>query len=77
MKIEAAVVHEVNGPYLIEEVELAAPRADEVLVKVSASGICHTDVGAQKGDFGNIFPIVLGHEGSGVVMEAGSGVKRL
>ncbi|MFQ7108103.1 NAD(P)-dependent alcohol dehydrogenase [Lachnospiraceae bacterium LCP19S3_B12] len=75
MKIEAAVVHEVNGPYLIEEVELAAPRADEVLVKVSASGICHTDVGAQKGDFGNIFPIVLGHEGSGVVMEAGSGVK--
>lgn len=77
MKIRAAVVHEVNGPYIIEDLDLDKPKEDEVLVKMAASGICHTDVGAQKGDFGNIFPIVLGHEGSGVVVETGENVKNL
>ncbi len=76
MKIKAAVVHEVNGPYTIEEVDLARPGTDEVLVKIAASGVCHTDAAAQKGDFGNIYPIVLGHEGSGVVVEAGSSVEK-
>lgn len=75
MRMKAAVVHEVNGPYIIEEVELAKPRSDEVLVKIAASGVCHTDVAAQKGDFGDIFPIVLGHEGSGTVVEAGADVQ--
>lgn len=77
MKIKAAVVHEVNGAYSIEELELAEPKADEVRVKIVASGVCHTDVGAQKGDFGDLFPVVLGHEGSGIVEKVGEDVSDL
>ena len=76
MKIKAAVVHEPNTPYVFEEIELAPPKADEILVKVAASGICHTDHAVVTTELNFApFPIVLGHEGSGTVVEVGNIVK--
>ena len=76
MKIKAAVVYEPNTPYVIDEIDLAAPKAHEVLVKITACGICHTDDAALKHEFKSIpYPVVLGHEGCGVVMEVGDGVE--
>ena len=76
MKIKAAVVHKPNAPYLIEEVELAPPKAGEVLVKVIASGICHTDQAMVENALNSAtFPIVPGHEGCGIVAEVGRDVR--
>lgn len=75
MKIKAAVVEEKNGPFIFEEIDLASPNENEILVKVIASGICHTD------EFGRtelpdvLFPMVLGHEGAGIVEQIGKNVK--
>ena len=76
MKIKAAVVYEANKPYVIEEVDLAEPKAGEVLVKVAASGYCHTDEMIAGRENSPLFPIVLGHEGSGIVEKVGPGVQR-
>lgn len=77
MEVLAAVAHDPQAPFSIEPVLLDAPRADEVLVKLAGVGLCHTDLSAKTG---TIFPIrlpaVLGHEGSGVVVAAGSSVTR-
>ena len=75
MKIKAAVVHNLNDPYVIEEVDLAGPKADEVLVKIVASGVCHTDHMMVIGGFAKLHPVVLGHEGSGIVERVGESVK--
>ena len=75
MKIKAAVIHEKNGPYLFEEVELATPNQDELLVKVVASGICHTDEFGRSMGIPIALPLVLGHEGAGIVEEVGANVK--
>lgn len=75
MKIKAAVVHEQNGPFLFEEVELAEPSRDDILVRVTASGICHTDEFGRSGGAPVPFPIVLGHEGAGIVEKVGENVK--
>lgn len=75
MKIKAAVVHEKNGPFLFEEVDLAEPNKDELLVKVAASGICHTDEFGRSQGVPIPFPMVLGHEGAGVVEKIGSNVR--
>ncbi len=75
MKIRAAVLHHPNQPVVVEEVELDPPKAGEVLVKVAAAGVCHSDVRYADGDLGaNHWPIVLGHEGAGVVEAVGEGV---
>lgn len=74
MKTRAAVVFEPNGPYTLTEVELAPPREGEVLVRVAACGLCHTDEAARGGFMETPFPMVLGHEGSGVVAAVGPGV---
>ncbi|MGI6117268.1 MAG: NAD(P)-dependent alcohol dehydrogenase [Bilifractor sp.] len=74
MKIKAAVVFEKNGPYRIEEVDLADPKENEVLVKITASGICHTDEVARTQQIPVPLPAVLGHEGCGVVEKTGPGV---
>lgn len=74
MKIRAAVSWEPGTAYQMEEVELAPPKAREVLVEVVATGVCHTDTAAQAGHMGVPFPIVLGHEGSGIVKEVGEAV---
>ena len=73
----AAVVREARGPFTFEEVELDAARADEVLVRIVASGICHTDVAVRNHDIDLPLPMVLGHEGSGVVEAVGSAVRHL
>lgn len=75
MKIKAAVVHEKGGEFCIEDVDLVEPSHDEILVKIVASGICHTDEFARSGEIPITFPVVLGHEGAGIVESIGSNVK--
>lgn len=76
MKIKAAVTHGLGENFKLEEVELTEPKEDEVLVKIVASGVCHTDAVAR--DLGlTPFPVVLGHEGSGIVEKVGSAVKTI
>lgn len=74
MKIKAAIVREKGKPFQFEEVDLQPPQEGEVLVKISASGVCHTDEVAQKQVIPVPLPAVLGHEGCGIVEEVGSGV---
>ncbi len=74
MKIKAAVVHEKNGPFKITELELDEPKTNEVLVKVTACGVCHTDEGARCQELPVTLPAVLGHEGCGVIEAVGPGV---
>ena len=74
MKIQAAVVREAGKPFQIEEVDLAPPKAGEILIKVVASGVCHTDEVAQHQIIPVPLPAVFGHEGSGIVEELGPGV---
>lgn len=77
MKTIAAVVHEAGGPFLLEEVSLDEPRADEVLVRMVATGLCHTDLSVRAGYIPFPLPGVMGHEGAGIVEAVGSGVKRV
>ena len=71
--IRAAVLHRSGQPLVIEELQLEAPRADEVLVRLVASGICHTDIHLCDGGIAS--PVVLGHEGAGIVEAVGPAVK--
>ncbi|BBL34183.1 S-(hydroxymethyl)glutathione dehydrogenase [Nitrosomonas stercoris] len=78
MKTRAAIAWQAGQPLTIEEVDLAAPRAGEVLIEVKATGICHTDYYTLSGaDPEGIFPAILGHEGAGIVVETGAEVKSL
>ncbi|WP_234532293.1 NAD(P)-dependent alcohol dehydrogenase [Streptomyces shenzhenensis] len=74
MRIQAAVFDKQDGPFRIEPVELDGPGPGEVLVKIVASGVCHTDGLARHGDLPFPAPGVLGHEGAGVVTAVGDGV---
>lgn len=73
--MKAAVLYGVNTPLVVEEVELQQPQAGEVLVKLAASGVCHSDLHVIIGDLKRPLPMILGHEGAGVVEEVGPGVK--
>ncbi|MFC8429454.1 NAD(P)-dependent alcohol dehydrogenase [Streptomyces sp. NPDC057253] len=78
MRITAAVSREGRDVPALEEVDLEDPRPDEVLVRIVATGICHTDINAHQGRGLPVpRPIVLGHEGAGVVTAVGAGVTRL
>ena len=78
MKARAAVAVEAGHPLLIEEIDVAAPKAGEVLVQMVATGVCHTDAFTLSGDDPEgLFPCVLGHEGGGIVVEVGEGVTTL
>lgn len=78
MKTNAAVTYEAGKPLVIEELELDKPKHDEVLVKLAAVGLCHSDYHVMAGDRPvGMRPMVLGHEGAGVVQEVGSGVTRI
>jgi len=75
MDTRAAVAFEAGKPLSIENVQLAGPRAGEVLVEIKATGICHTDKYTLSGaDPEGLFPTILGHEGAGIVQEVGPGV---
>jgi NDMA-dependent alcohol dehydrogenase len=86
MRSRAAILHDVGGPWSVEDFELDSPRAGEVLVEMAAAGLCHSDDHILKGDmsvsnevareFGltPMFPMIGGHEGAGTVVEIGGGV---
>lgn len=78
MKSRAAVAFEAGKPLQIVEIDVAPPRKGEVLVRIHATGVCHTDAFTLSGDDPEgVFPAVLGHEGGGVVVEVGEGVTSL
>ena len=78
MRIRAAVLEEFGAPLSVQEVELADPKAGEVLVRLVACGVCHTDLYTASGaDPSGYAPTVLGHEGAGVVERVGDGVDTL
>ena len=77
MKIQAAVAWEAGATLSIEEFNLDDPRDDEILVKVEAVGVCHTDDNARLGRLPVVFPIILGHEGAGTVERVGKDVTKV
>ena len=77
LKITAAVLRELNQPLEIEELQLANPKRNEVLVKIDAFGICHSDYHVVTGLATQELPVVLGHEGAGTVIETGEGVSNV
>src|SRR6201995_1497168 len=86
MKSRAAILHDVGGPWSVEEFELDPPKAGEILVEMAAAGLCHSDDHILTGDMSapnevmralglpTMFPTIGGHEGSGTVREVGEGV---
>ena len=86
MRSRAAILHDVGGPWSVEDFELDAPRAGEVLVEMAAAGLCHSDDHILTGDMSapndvlrslglpTMFPLIGGHEGTGIVVEVGDGV---
>jgi S-(hydroxymethyl)glutathione dehydrogenase/alcohol dehydrogenase len=77
MKTKAAVVYETGKPMEIEELDLDGPRDGEVLIRYLYAGLCHSDIHVQHGDLEARLPMVLGHEGAGIVEEVGPGVTRV
>jgi S-(hydroxymethyl)glutathione dehydrogenase/alcohol dehydrogenase len=78
MKVRAAICWQPGKPLEVDEIELAGPKQGECLVRLAASGVCHTDAYTMSGrDPEGLFPVVLGHEGAGVVEEVGPGVTSL
>ena len=78
MRIQAAICVEPQQPLVVDAIDLEGPRAGECLVRLAASGVCHTDAYTMSGrDPSGLFPSVLGHEGAGVVEEVGAGVTAL
>src|SRR4051812_21697107 len=78
MKIRAAVLEEFGAPLAVQELDLAEPARGEVLVRLVACGVCHTDLYTASGaDPSGYAPAVLGHEGAGVVERVGEGVELL
>src|SRR3712207_7794098 len=76
MDVKAAVAFGAGEPLRVETVQLEGPKAGEVLVEIKSTGVCHTDEYTRSGsDPEGLFPSVLGHEGAGVVVEVGPGVR--
>ncbi|MGI8662492.1 MAG: Zn-dependent alcohol dehydrogenase [Acidimicrobiales bacterium] len=71
----AAVCTGLNKPLEVLELDLAAPKANEIEVRMAASGVCHSDLSVQNGTLYGAFPLVLGHEGAGIVAAVGPGVR--
>ncbi|UZW56396.1 NAD(P)-dependent alcohol dehydrogenase [Sphingobium sp. JS3065] len=77
MKVVAAVTPSTGAQFSVETVELDEPRADEILVRIMAAGVCHTDLVARDGVMPITMPAVLGHEGAGVVVRVGDAVTKV
>lgn len=77
MEFTAAIMEGVNAPLALRRVRLAELGPDDVLVRIHAAGLCHTDLEALQGSFAAVAPAILGHEGAGVVEDVGRGVTRL
>lgn len=76
-KIWAAVFDKAGSPPSVQEIDLADPGHGEIVIDISVTGICHTDVGWAAGDIWDSFPVVLGHESAGIVTAVGAGVTRV
>src|SRR3954465_6161406 len=74
---KAAILTGLEQPLEIHDVELDSPKAGEVKVRMGASGVCHSDLSVQNGTLMGMPPIVLGHEGAGIIEEVGEGVTDL
>lgn len=72
--MKAAVLLKTNSPLVIESVDIEKPREQEVQIRITATGICHSDLHNIKGDWDNQVPVILGHEGAGIVEAVGDGV---
>jgi S-(hydroxymethyl)glutathione dehydrogenase/alcohol dehydrogenase len=78
MKTRAAIAWKAGQPLEVTTVDLAGPKAGEVLVEIKATGVCHTDEFTRSGgDPEGLFPVIFGHEGAGVVVDVGPGVTTL
>ncbi len=78
MDVKAAVAWKAGAPLNVETVQLEGPKAGEVLVEIKASGVCHTDEFTRSGaDPEGLFPVIFGHEGAGIVIDVGPGVRTL
>ena len=77
MKTKAAVVYEPGKRIEIEELDLDGPREGEVLIRYTHAGLCHSDIHIAHGDLPARLPMVLGHEGAGIIEEVGAGVTRV
>lgn len=77
MKTKAAVIREPGRPLEIEELDLDAPKEGEVLIRYLYSGLCHSDLHIMQGDLPGRYPMVMGHEGAGIIEEVGPGVTRV
>lgn len=77
MRVTAAVTREKSQPFTLEQLELDSPREDEVLVRLTGSGVCHTDLAVRDQYYPTPLPAVLGHEGAGVVEQVGGRVTKL
>ena len=75
--MKAVVLRDPSARVRVEEVELAPPGRDEVLVEIAAAGVCHTDLHLVRGDWPHPLPVILGHEGSGRILEVGAAVEGL
>lgn len=75
MKFQAAVIEKKSGPFVFRDVEIGAIRPDEVLVRLVATGICHTDAFARTNSQEASLPLILGHEGAGVIEKVGEAVE--
>src|ERR1700691_1610348 len=73
---KAVIARELGKPVVVETIEVAAPRHGEVTVRLAACGVCHSDLSATNGTIAYPLPLVLGHEGGGVVTAVGEGVSR-
>ena len=77
MQITAAVARAPKAAMAIEQIDLEAPRRNEILVRLVATGVCHTDIAMRDQAYPVPQPIVLGHEGSGIVIEVGAAVTKV
>jgi threonine dehydrogenase-like Zn-dependent dehydrogenase len=77
VKTKAAVLTELHKPFEIIELDLDGPKDGEVLIRYVAAGLCHSDMHLSNGDLPPRFPIVGGHEGSGIIEEVGAGVTKV
>jgi Zn-dependent alcohol dehydrogenase len=77
MKVRGVVLEQTGGPLTVSELDLAPPASEEVLVRLRASGVCHSDWNAVDGTAETRCPAVLGHEGAGVVEAVGAAVTRV
>ena len=72
--MKAAILYEANTPLRVEDIEIDDPQANEILIRNEAVGVCHSDLHFMKGDMPMPMPVVVGHEGCGIVEKVGPGV---